>query len=220
MVSRRSNVPVPAPAFTAFIDSFTLALHAKDRKPRTRHNYVTAATWFAGWLSGKGVPNWYEVRPEHLRDFFIHLQELDYSKGYRNGVGRQLQAFFRWFAEEEGAPNPFDRIKPPPAPRLGDNPRPVLLVEQLGALIKAAEKGRDFASRRDAALLRFFASTGCRLAEVTGLARDDVSLKERTALVHGKGDKIRTVKFDYKCALALDRYINRARASHAGESLP
>lgn len=38
-------------------------------------------------------------------------------------------------------------------------------------------------------------------------------MRNRTAVVVGKGNKTRTVKFDAKCALALDRYL-RKRGEH------
>jgi integrase len=47
--------------------------------------------------------------------------------------------------------------------------------------------GRDFMARRDAAMIYTFADTGMRLAEVTGLAVDDVDLRTRTIIATGKG---------------------------------
>jgi site-specific recombinase XerD len=62
-------------------------------------------------------------------------------------------------------------MKPPPPPKLGEKLNPVLAIEDLKRLVKDAESGRDYESRRDAALLRLFASTGCRLSEITHLTR-------------------------------------------------
>jgi integrase/recombinase XerD len=147
------------------------------------------------------------------------MQDTGYDQGYRNNIGRSLQAFFGWYAEEEDQPNVFAGFKPPPPRKLGEKAIPVIPAEHMRALIKDAESGRDFEHRRDAALLRMFASTGCRLSEVTHLAVDAVSVTNRTALVTGKGSKQRIVRFDAKCALALDRYL-RKRAEHKAAALP
>jgi site-specific recombinase XerD len=209
MVNHRGHVTTDVGALGSYVDSFVLILHSKDRKQRTRDMYADAALWFAGWLTDAGIRRWSDVTRHEVRGFFLHLGEIGYSKSYRNNIGRSLQAFFKFLAEEEELPNPFDKVKPPPAPKLGEKLVPVLPIEDMKRLIARAESGRDFVSRRDAALLRMFASTGCRLAEVTDLRVADISVRERVAVVTGKADKTRTVKFDHKCALALDRYLRR-----------
>jgi integrase/recombinase XerD len=218
MVSRRGNVPPAPPSLAAFIESFDLVLRVNEKSERTREMYCDIARWFAGWLTAQNIVRWTDVGKDELRRFFLHLDDLGYAKSYRNNAGRCLQAFFKWYAEEEQAPNPFVHVKPPPPPRLGEKLPPVLEAQQLATLIKDAEKGRDFASRRDAALLRMFMATGCRLSEITNLRVSDVSIKERQAVVTGKGRKMRIVKFEHLTALALDRYL-RKRAEHVAADL-
>lgn len=220
VASRRGDLPASLGPFAAWIDSFALALQVAEKSTRTIDLYTDASRWFAGWLlNHTKVRSWDKVTRTELRDFFLHMQEIDYTQGYRNNIGRSLQAFFKWYAEEEDIDDPFTKFKPPPPPKIGERPKPIIEVEQLRALIKDAEKGRDFESRRDAALLRLFASTGARLSEITNLTIDDVSVAKRTAVVVGKGNRQRTVQFDAKCALSLDRYL-RKRAEHKAASLP
>jgi site-specific recombinase XerD len=219
VASRRGNVTTDIGALGVYIDSFDLVLRVNGRSARTRELYADAARWFAGWLTEAGVRRWSDVGRDELRRFFLHLDDLAYSKAYRNQIGRSLQAFFKWLADEEELPNPFGQMKPPPPPKLGEKLSPVLAIEDLKRLVKDAESGRDFASRRDAALVRLFASTGCRLSEITHLQVDDVDVRDRTAVVTGKGSKTRKVRFDHKCALALDRYL-RKRAEHPAAQLP
>jgi site-specific recombinase XerD len=195
--------------FRPFIDSFDLTLRALNRKPKTIEAYTDATIWFGGWMvkTHPKITSWHKVRKEHLREFFAYLSSEGYSPGYCNQIGRSLQAFWKWFSAEEDAPNLFDLVKPPAAPKLGSQAPNVLAIEQLAALLKDAERSRDFQSRRDAALLRLFASTGCRLEEITMLDLADVALPQREATVVGKASKVRTVKFDAKTAVALDRYL-------------
>lgn len=194
------------------IDSFCLALRVAGKADRTRQMYADAVGWFAGWLLGRGFTgDWPAVTRDELRGFFVWMEEAGYSKGYRNNIARCLQAFFKWHAEEEAAPNPFATFTAPAAAKPGEKLVPVIEPEHLAALIRDAERGRDFESRRDAAILRLFACTGVRLAELALLRVADVDVSGREATVTGKGGRQRKVRFDQRCALALDRY-SRSRA--------
>ncbi|MEV4705011.1 tyrosine-type recombinase/integrase [Actinoplanes sp. NPDC049316] len=198
---------------------------------RTREMYVDVGVLFAGWLRHRGdVDDWEDVGVPQLRGFFVWLQaggapcphQLDpggaviercegYGRSYVNNVGRGLQQFYAWYAVEEQLPNPMAGFKIPAAPKPGEQLVPVVDDEWLSQLIRDAEASRDYASRRDAAVLRLLACTGMRLAEITGLQVADVDLPRREAVVTGKGRKQRRVRFDAKAALALDRYL-RLRA--------
>jgi site-specific recombinase XerD len=220
MPGRRGDLPDDLGALGAYIDGFVTDLRIHGRSARTQEMYVDVVRWFAGWLVRRGdVRRWEQVDRRHLLEFFAHLSDLGYKQSYKNNVGRCLQAFFKWLSAEEQLPNPYDRVKPPEAPKLGTGRAQVLTPEQMNALISDAEKGRDFESRRDAALLRLFACTGCRLSEITNLKVADIDIRMRTAVVTGKGGKTRKVRFDLKCALSLDRYLRR-RGEHPSAGLP
>lgn len=211
---RRSRTD-PGP-FAPWIDSWMLHLRSEDKAPKTMKAYRDAAVLIAGWLIERGRTDWDQVTKDDLRDYWIWMYDQSYAKSTVNQHGRSLQQFWKWWSEEEDVPSPF--TKSPPAPKMGENPPAVLEQEQLVALIKDAEKGRDYESRRDAAILRLFACTGCRLSELANLQLDDVNVAGREATVTGKGSKRRTVKYDHKAALALDRYL-RVRAKHKAASL-
>jgi integrase/recombinase XerD len=198
----------------AYIDSFILDLRIRNRSPRTQEMYRDAVSWFAGWtLERRRLTGWEDITRDDLKRFFLYLHDQGYAASYMNNVGRCLQQYFKWFAAEEQLPNPYDRFTPPPPPKIGEKVVPVLSVEDMTALLKDAESGRDFESRRDAAILRLFACTGVRLSELALMQADAVDIPNRTALVTGKGSKQRHVKFDFKCAQALDRYM-RVRSRH------
>jgi len=196
------------------IGSWELWLTAAGKAPKTRTVYLDAVRWLAGSLPA-GV-DWPDACTDldHVRRFLAELTEAGYSVSYRNNIGRSLQQWFAWLAAEEDLTSPFDgrRLKVPPPPKLGTVKRPVLTTEQLAALIHHAERERGFTGRRDAAILRLYASTGCRLAELV-VDLDVLDLRGRELTVVGKGSKIRTVRFDASTALALDRYL-RERARH------
>lgn len=60
---------------------------------------------------------------------------------------------------------------------------------------------------RDRALLLFLFTSGCRVSEASNLNISDVNIDKRTAVVTGKGGKIRFVYFSEECALVLKDYL-------------
>src|SRR6185437_2662601 len=96
-----------------------------------------------------------------------------YKPATANNRFRALQAFFKWCLEEgEITSSPMDRMAPPQVP---EQPPEVLTEEQLSRLLHACE-GQDFASRRDAAIIRLLLDTGMRRAELAGLTMADLDL--------------------------------------------
>lgn len=198
-----------------WIDSFDLHLHGAGRSPLTISRYLDAAGWLAGWLvdDTPKLGDWSQVTHKHIQRFLVHLQEAGYSRKYVANMGGALVQYWRWYAAEEELPNPMDKVTVPAPPALDEDPPPVLAREQLAALLKDAEANRDFESRRDAAMIRLFAATGGRLGELTNLPLEALNNKDREATVTGKGGRVRTVKYDYKCATAINRYL-RVRTLH------
>lgn len=215
--AKRQPRPATPARFLPMLASYDLALQSEGRAARTRRTRRDAAGWFAASLPD-AVREWSDVTHLHVRAFLAGMAEHGYSRNYVNNVARSLQAFFGWHAAEESVPNPFDRVKVPGPRRLGDDPPPVLALEQLAELLRSCEAGRSYRDRRDAAILRLFACTGCRLAEIANLRLADVDLPAREITVTGKAAKTRTVRIDHKAALAVDRYL-RARAKHPAAEL-
>jgi site-specific recombinase XerD len=109
----------------------------------------------------------------------------------------------------------MERMKPPQLP---EQPVEVVGPEHLAWLLKTCE-GRDFASRRDTAVILLLVDTGMRRAECAGMTLDDVDLDQRIVWVLGKGRRPRALPIGRRTAQALDRYI-RAREEHRLAHLP
>lgn len=60
---------------------------------------------------------------------------------------------------------------------------------------------------RDRTIFEFLLSSGSRVGEVYKLNVCDVDIKDRTAMVLGKGNKIRQVHFSSSCAILLEEYM-------------
>jgi site-specific recombinase XerD len=62
---------------------------------------------------------------------------------------------------------------------------------------------------RDRAIIHFLRSTGCRISEMCGLDRDMVDLEALECVVHGKGNKDRTVYLDPVAGMVLNEYLKQ-----------
>ena len=71
-------------------------------------------------------------------------------------------------------------------PQIPETPVPVLTEDQLRRLLKACD-GRDFAARRDTAIIRLLIDTGLRRGECAGIKLEDLDLDDQVVTVVGMG---------------------------------
>lgn len=227
-MSRHPRVSRADPGvFRSWLDFWQLSLQAAGLSARTVEAYIDVGVLMGGWLRTQApkVRDWEHVGVEDLRRFFVWVQAsgdpcphqlggtattascAGYGKGYANNIGRALQQFFAWLAQEEQIANVMLGFRVPAPKKAGDDMIPIIEDDQLRALIGDAEKGREYGDKRDAALLRMFASTGVRLSELAGMKLDDLDMARKQVTVVGKGARQRIVKFDGRAAMALTRYV-------------
>ena len=198
--------------------SFARHLRAENLSPKTIYAYTGAVDQLARFLADQGMPqNVAGLTREHVEAFVTHLLETRKASTAHQRY-RGCQSFFKWLATEgEIKASPMANMKPPRLPELEV---PVLAEDELKRLIGACERGQDFDSRRDAALVRVFVDTGARLGEVTNIRltpdddeSNDVDLEQGVLRVFGKGRRWRLVHLGNKTIKAVDRYL-RKRAQH------
>lgn len=201
----------------ALLRSFGFDLRSRSMSDNTRNIYELAARLHARWAAHTLDGDLTEVTKNDIKAYVVWMKEVarkrngdPYSEGYINNQFRAIQQFYKWLAAEEDIANPILDIAPP---KVHQKLVPVLEDGQIDALLARYEKKADFDSRRNYALIRLFLYSGVRLAEMTRIRVDDLSLETGSAKVTGKGNKQRIVKFDAKTVKALDRYL-RVRAKH------
>src|SRR5690606_2018930 len=87
--------------------------------------------------------------------------------------------------------------------------------EILAAALAVCDEDPSPAGRRDGAMIATLYSTGCRRAEIAGLALADLDLDVRSLRVHGKGDKERLVYLTAEAAKRLELWLD-VRGGAAG----
>lgn len=119
------------------------------------------------------------------------------SKTTANNELRYLRSFFSWLiAEEVIQKNPLnkvDRIKQ-------DKIKKKAFTEMECEMIRKACR-----TPQETAIVEVLLSTGCRVSELVQIRIEDIS--DGKVIVHGKGNKDRTVYFNAKAELALQTFL-------------
>lgn len=130
---------------------------------------------------------------------FMYSEGETKSPSGMNTFMTPIRLFFKFLQNEEFiVKDPCSSIKPVKEPKREKKPLNEEQVEML----------RDcMLSKRDRAILEFFLSTGCRVAEVGNVKISDIDFINKTLLVIGKGNKERRVYFTERCKRAIMNYL-------------
>jgi site-specific recombinase XerD len=212
-MSSVTRARVAAPTLLGLVPSFQRHLKAENKSPRTIESYTEAVRRLHDFLSGKGMPvEVASITAEHVEHFMADQLERLRPASARARFA-SLRQFFAWAAspgEREIEASPMANMKPP---RVPDQPVPVISMEDLRALLRRVEHDGSFYGRRDAAIVRCFIDTGCRLSELADLLVDRVNLEGESVTFLGKGGHERVNRIGTKTIRAIDRYL-RVRAGH------
>ncbi len=190
--------------------SFARHLRAEGRSERTAVVYGQAVRFFSQWLEAQGRPATVdELNRAAIREWLATLADTQEPSTVKTRY-RGLYRFCGWLVDEDEIPEHPMKTLSPPQPQM--KLVPVLSDDELAALLKAC-KGKDFRDRRDEAITRTLLDCGLRVSELCGLKVDDLNLDTETAIVTGKGNKVRAVYFSSRTTSALDRYL-RMRSQH------
>ena len=221
------------PVRLAAID-FDDSRRARNRSPKTRDIYRAHINRLADWLDEHGHPTDVEDIDQRLLErWFTDL--LDGTSSGRPLADttvsmhyRSVRTFFSWLTrEDEIEKSPFDKMS---EPKVEDRPPALIQPEQVERLIAtcAAPKiegearnvrdRRQFAARRDRAMILVLYDTGARLGELLSMTPDGINRELRVATVNGKtgprGVPLGNATFD-----AVNRYL-RARRGHTFANRP
>jgi site-specific recombinase XerD len=205
-----------SPAWAGWWASFLRHMRALNRSRFTIATYTESAESLARFCRDRGLPlDPLMLSRPNLEEYIgAELERNSESTARTRFIA--LRAFYTWLADEgEIERSPMDRMK---VPKVADQPTGVLDDDQVADLLRACS-GRDFLSRRDAALIRLMYDSGTRRSEVAGMLVEDVHLNEQTILVTSKGGDQEYVYFGARTARDLDRYL-RVRPHHPKAALP
>ena len=141
------------------------------------------------------------IATDDLRLYLTEYQKKnEISKVTLDNIRRILSSFFSWLEDE-------DYILKSPA-RMIHKVKATLCIKNTYS-DEEIELMRDVCqNERDLAIIDMLASTGMRVGEMVNLKRSDIDFQERECVVLGKGDKQRTVYFDARTKIHLQKYLD------------
>lgn len=177
------------------LQCYLSALSVECRSPKTLERYEYVIKKLMAFVK---VPT-RQITVYHLRSYLQHEKSRGICDNTLEGLRQVFSAYFNWLQRES-------LIDKNPAANLGS--------------VKVAKKEKKTYSEtdieklvrgcncvRDRAIVYFLASTGCRISEMTGLDRDSVKPDELECIVHGKGNKERTVYLSQVAGMVLSEYL-------------
>lgn len=184
-----------------------------SQRTSTIYFYLTQVNAWRAWCEDT------EQAPLLTRDSAVGFLAAERARGMAaNTVKtrfRGLIVLANWLNNEGLTPG--NVLKGVKVPTPVTDPPPVLDEGELTALLKACN-GQRFVDRRDAAIARLLMDTGMRASECVGLALEDVSTRNKTVTVNGKGGRKRTIPYGGKTAVAIDRYLLLRRMHRYAQS--
>lgn len=184
--------------------------------PATVRAYRSDLNDLAEALADRGIAG---IDLEDLRGWLWRATERGDARSTLARRAAAARSFFGWAKDAGLIPSdPSLRLVTPKRGRT----LPVVVSQEttttvLDRMRDAAAAG-DVGVLRDHAVLELLYGSGMRVAELCGLAIDDVDLDRATARVLGKGSKERVVPFGIPARDALTAYLRRARPVLAARS--
>ncbi len=163
--------------------------HLSNERRLSRHTLINYARDIQALMALAGPARLDKLGVHEIRRFVaqLHARGLD-----GRSLARMLSAwrgFYNYLARDHGfAANPCLGIR---APKSAKKLPQALSPDEAAQLMQVG--GAGLLDARDKAILELFYSSGLRLSELTGLAVQDVNLRDATVQVTGKGSKTRIV---------------------------
>lgn len=179
------------------LEQYYAALMVEGKSPKTIDRYMSQIKLLMEWVQ-KSLK---EISSEDIRYYLaLYQQKRGVSNNTLDGMRKCICAFYSW-CEYAGYidKSPARRIK-----QIKHNVTKEPALTQ-GEIEKAMLHCN---SVRDKAIISFMYETGARVSEVAAVKLEDIDFRERTVLLHGKGDKDRISMFTDRAALYMEQYLS------------
>lgn len=167
--------------------------------------YASDLNHFTSALLDQNLPNFQDIRPKHIRQYFSELKENGYKNSTLVRKLASLRSFFNYLTEQKEIleESPTRRMK---YPSKEDNLPSYLTKEEMNELLQVPNTD-TMIGKRDRAILELFYSTGIRVQELHQLEFNQLNLNSGSFRIYGKGDKERLVPIGDEALHWLKTYI-------------
>lgn len=181
-----------------------LSVECRSQKTIDRYKYIISRM-----MDFVKVPT-RKVTVYHLRAYLAAEKARGISDQTLEGYREIFSAYFNWLQRETLIErNPTANLGTVKCEKKEKKTYTAIELEKLNTEVVKFELGV-----RDRAIINFLASTGCRISEMTGLNRDAVNLDALECIVHGKGNKERTVYLTDVAGMLIRQYLSERKDDH------
>lgn len=177
------------------LNDYLSALKVQGRSQKTLNRYAYIIGKMMKFLGIKTR----KITVHHIRNYLSHEKERGIMDSTLEGVRQIFCSYFGWLHRE-------GLIDVDPTANLGAIKVPKK-EKQTYSEIDIERLNRACKTIRDRAIISFLSSTGCRISEMTSLNRDQINLNTLECVVHGKGNKERTVYLSEVTGMLLKEYL-------------
>ena len=177
------------------LDAFVSSMRVQGRSQKTidRYTYVIGK-----FMKFAGVPT-RRVNVYQIRSWINSEKDRGIADSTLEGNRQVLSSYFGWlFRESLIEKNPLVNVGSIKVPK---KQKRIFSETDIERMIRCCK------CLRDTVIIHFLRSTGCRISEVTELNRDAIEIGSLECVVHGKGDKERTVYMDAVTGMFLSQYL-------------
>lgn len=140
---------------------------------------------FARWMNSQAEPKrWSMVTRDDIDKYMEYLVETDHKPATICRHLSSLQGIYNWFIRQQWmTENP---VRYESRPKIGQRVINTIPTGDLMVAIKTTQGELG-------TILRLMTETGVRVQEVLDIRAEDIIIKQRTLIIHGKGNKERKV---------------------------
>lgn len=174
---------------TKLLDEFLIEMKLRNRTERTIKSVRNNNNLFFKWLKNEyGITEVEDVKRIHVKAYIQYKQSLGLKPTYINSILKNLRMFFRYLEDEE-------YISINPVTKVAFQKEEKVIIETFTTdevrRMLAVYGYTNFLDARNKCIMMMLFDTGIRNFELCEIKCADI--RERTILIHGKGDKQRLV---------------------------
>ncbi|PKV66798.1 tyrosine-type recombinase/integrase [Pontibacter ramchanderi] len=186
--------------------------YEKRYSPHTLTSYHTDLGQFAQYLQDTyQITDPAEADHTIIRSWILTLVHKNLEARSVNRKIACLRSYYKFLLSQQRiSANPMLRIK---APKVSKKLPAFVPEEPFNNFLDSFTFEDTFEGQRDRLILEFLYGTGMRLAELIGIAHEDVDLHAKTVRVLGKGNKVRIIPLNDTLVAAIRQYLEHKKST-------
>ncbi len=188
---------------TECFENFILSRRLADLSPKTLSDYRQFIIPFVGFV-GKETPL-SDLTQNNINAYIKVLLDKPLSKSTRVTYIRNIKIFLKWLQSEYTVAYDYRKIKVPKSAKKNVK---IYTPDELENIFTHIHAESDWLTARNKCIIALMYDSGLRQSEVCLLERSRISYSDNTMVVHGKGNKERTVPLGSLAKYFMQQYLS------------